>query len=109
MRTRNELAIKKDFVQDYSQYFDEDELEDLKEASEEHVAMLKSGAKEAVHAKKYAGSPNDVYHRIKLDVLRYLRENNIIFPLSFKSNCLWYMATHPDRVASWKDFVLEHL
>jgi hypothetical protein len=77
-----------------------------KERYEAYDKLL-SGAEELVHGKKYHGNAKEVFHLIKVDVLNYMRENNILLRRQFKWNCLWYMSTHPDCVKSWEEFVAE--
>lgn len=93
----------------YSQGFEEEELEELKAASDEHVDKLKSGAKELVHGKKYTGSPQEIFDKMQMDILEYNIENNIPFRPQFKRACLWIMVNHPDCTTEWKRFVLKQV
>lgn len=103
-----QYVMKTNAKPEYSQGFMEGELEGLKAASDEHVDKLKSGAKELVHGKKYAGTPKEIFRRMQHDVLGYNRENNIPFRPQFRRNCLWIMATHPQCNSSWDEFILDN-
>lgn len=93
----------------YSQGFEEEELEELKAASDEHVEKLKSGAKELVHGKKYSGTAKEIFAKMKMDVLDYNIEHNIPFRPQFTRGCLWIMVNHPDCTTEWKHFVLSQV
>lgn len=103
-----QYVMKTSAVPEYSQGFEEGELDDLKEASDEHVKKLKDGPKELVHAKKYAGTAKEVFFKIRLDVSRYMKENNVPLRPQFKRNCLWIMFTHPDCTSEWEAFFVEN-
>lgn len=91
---------------EYSQGFTEEELNELKDKSDDHVKKLKGGMKEHCHARNYTGTALQVADAIYNDCDGYSVENNIKpRPGCFQNDIVWIMRTHPDCDDEWKRFI----
>jgi len=91
---------------EYSQGFTEEELNELKDKSDDHVKKLKGGMKEHCHARSYTGTALEVADAIYNDCDGYSVENNIKpRPGCFQNDIVWIMRTHPNCDDEWKRFI----
>jgi len=102
-----QYVMKTNAKPEYSQGFEEGELDALKAASDAHVEKLKNGPKEYIHAKKYAGTPKEIFLLIRCDIIEYMRENKQPIWPQFKRQCLTIMMTHPQYCAEWRQFIAD--
>jgi len=91
---------------EYCQGFTVEELNELKEKSDDHVKKLKSGMKEHCHARSYTGTALEVADAIYNDCDGYSVENNVKpRPGCFQNDIVWIMRTHPACDDEWKRFI----
>jgi len=94
----------------YSNGFSDDQLAELKAASDAHVAELKSGMRDYLHTITYLGDAHQVFMGMREDGTNwYLEQDKWPQPNRFKNDLLRAMITHPGVKPAWKAFVYEKM
>jgi len=96
-----QYVMKTSAKPEYSQGFSAEDLQELKEKSDDHVHELKHGAKEHCHKRKYSGTPEDVHIAIHSDSFDYNRETGRALRPQFGMDTINIMMHHPDATPAW--------
>lgn len=79
----------------YKNGFTEQDIEDMHQASEEHVEEVKSGMKRKLHEMEFTGTPEYVHEEMQVAALKYFISENKFTPPNFQKQVLYAMATKP--------------
>lgn len=90
----------------YTQGFTEEELVELRAASDEHVKHLKNGMKDHIHGLKYAGTPAEVFLNILDDCGSFIVKEKVTTRPQLITDVYNIMTTHPDATEAWGKWTL---
>ncbi len=90
---------------EYSQGFTQEELDELKAKSDDHVVKLKSGAKDHCHARAYTGTAEEVHMKIHSDSIDFNKANGCALRPLIAMDTINIMLSHPKATDEWVRYI----
>jgi hypothetical protein len=89
--------------------FEDEDIQALHEASEEHVQELKCGLKRKLHELDPEPTPQDLHRKYRMEGLAYYEASDKMPPPNFQKLVLWAMYTSPGASRATKEYVSERI
>lgn len=93
----------------YSQGFTEDELQALRDASDQHVDELKHALSDYLADRVYDSDPLRAFDDMRMDALQYYIDTDRRIPPRFQKDVLGIMCRHRQATKEWKFFVASRI
>lgn len=88
----------------FSRGFTEDQLAELKAASDEYIEEIKYGMRDVIMAKMYDNDPEKAYDAMLDDAIQWCLENDKQMQMGIKWRLLNIMLRHPQSTPAWKAY-----